>query len=267
MFSLKVVDTDMFLDMSPSAQNLYFHLGMRADDDGFVSSPKKIMAITNASEDDMRVLVAKNFVIPMATNGVSVITHWHTNNLIRPDRYQETGYKDEKARLGVNNGMYIQGFGIPNVIPNVIPNGNQMATQVRLGKVRLGNETNISAKCSERPTRTYLPVDDDGGLAKQPAKQTAPPLAKLLIEVLKKEQGLKHLDGGNNIRAATDVARKFKDECDTRFQSHNETDEYYADQFGVMLHAVFSKDSYFKANSTSMRFINNNLIKMINSVL
>lgn len=129
------------------------------------------------------------------------------------------------------------------------------------------SNTNISAKCSERPTRTYLPVDDDGGIAKQPAKQTAPPLANMLIEVLKKEQGLKHLDGGNNIRAASDVARKFSDECDTRFQSHNETDEYYADQFGVMLRAVFAKDSYFKSNATSMRFINNNLIKMINSVL
>ena len=136
MFSLKVVDTDMFLDMSPSAQNLYFHLGMRADDDGFVSSPKKIMVMVNASEDDMRVLLAKNFVIKMATNGIAVITHWHTNNLIRPDRYQETEYKEEKNRLNLSDGKYNQDFGLLNVIPN----GNQMATQVRLGKDSIGKD-------------------------------------------------------------------------------------------------------------------------------
>src|SRR3990167_156626 len=92
MFSLKVIDTDNFLDMSPTAQNLYFHLGMRADDDGFVASPKKIMQICGAPDDDMKVLIAKGFIIPMATNGVSVITHWKVNNLIRPDRYVETEY-------------------------------------------------------------------------------------------------------------------------------------------------------------------------------
>ncbi len=146
MFSLKVIDTDIFLDMSPSAQNLYFHLGMRADDDGFVASPKKIMVMTNASEDDMKVLMAKNFVIQMSTNGVSVITHWHMNNLIRPDRYQETEYKEEKTRLRVENGKYTADFnhelGIPNVIPEIgTQNGSETAPQVRLGKVRLGKNT------------------------------------------------------------------------------------------------------------------------------
>jgi hypothetical protein len=132
MFSLKVIDTDTFLDMSASAQNLYFHLGMRADDDGFVASPKKIMVMANASEDDMKVLIAKNFIIRMATNGVSVITHWHTNNLIRPDRYQETEYKEEKSRLDVVNGKYSQSFGMTSGIPDVIPS---------IGKDRLGKDT------------------------------------------------------------------------------------------------------------------------------
>ncbi len=149
MFSLKVVDTDIFLDMSASAQNLYFHLGMRADDDGFISSPKKIMVMCNASEDDMKVLLAKNFVIKMATNGVSVVTHWHTNNLIRPDRYQATEYKEEKARLEIVNGKYSA-----NLLG--IPNGNHLATQDRLGKVSIGKDrlgkdknTNTSEQSSQ----------------------------------------------------------------------------------------------------------------------
>lgn len=142
MFSLKVVDTDTFLDMSSSAQNLYFHLGMRADDDGFVSSPKKIMMLCNASEDDMKVLIAKGFLIQMATNGVSVITHWHTNNLIRSDRYEETEYKEEKSRLNLSDGKYNQSFGIPVV--------NQTATQVRLGKVsKIHGESDDSQKVIE----------------------------------------------------------------------------------------------------------------------
>ncbi len=156
MFSLKVVDTDTFLEMSPSAQNLYFHLGMRADDDGFVASPKKIMGMVNASEDDMRVLVAKNFVIKMVTNGVSVITHWHTNNLIRPDRYQGTQYQEEKARLVIEEGKYKTDlFGIPNVIPN----GNQLATQVRLGKVRLGKNTIAGKKPANEGEEPQIPFN------------------------------------------------------------------------------------------------------------
>ena len=143
MFSLKVVDTDTFLEMSASAQNLYFHLGMRADDDGFVSSPKKIMVMCNASEDDMKVLLAKGFLIKMVTNGVSVITHWHMNNLIRPDRYQETEYKEEKKRLNLQDGKYNQEFGMTSGIPLVATG------KVRLGKDRLGEDTKTSEETSQ----------------------------------------------------------------------------------------------------------------------
>lgn len=143
MFSLKVIDTDNFLDMSPTAQNLYFHLGMRADDDGFVASPKKIMQMCGAPDDDMKVLIAKCFIIPMATNGVCVITHWKVNNLIRPDRYVETEYKEEKGRLDCKDNKYFisTGPGVKHIgIQNVIPNGNQRVTQDRLGKDRLGKD-------------------------------------------------------------------------------------------------------------------------------
>lgn len=133
MFSLKVIDTDNFLDMSVSARELYFQFGMRADDDGFVSNPKRIMKMVGASDDDLRMLVAKQFIIPMATNGVCVVTHWKINNFIRPDRYEATQFKEEKLRLNTIDGKYSFDFmnkiGIPDDIPDDIP---------RLGKDRLG---------------------------------------------------------------------------------------------------------------------------------
>ena len=98
MFSKNVARTDLFLDMSQTAQNLYFHLGIDADDDGFVS-PKMIMRMLGSTTDDLRILVAKGFVIPFE-DGVIVIRHWRVNNEIRQDRYKETQYKDHKERLG-----------------------------------------------------------------------------------------------------------------------------------------------------------------------
>lgn len=135
MLSLKIVDTDEFLDMPPTTQNLYFHFNLRADDDGFVDNPKKIMKIINSSSDDLKVLIAKNFVIPFES-GVCVIRHWKIHNLIRKDRYTETEYKKEKSLLIEKDNKYLLSGQ---------PNGNQTTTsgmhrlgKVRLGKVRLG---------------------------------------------------------------------------------------------------------------------------------
>lgn len=109
MFSLDVVDTDRFLDMPSSTQNLYFHLGMRADDDGFVASPKRITAICGCSADDLKILIQKEFVIPFAS-GVTVITDWKINNQIKSDRYKPTQYAAEKAQLQTDTaGRYIGG--------------------------------------------------------------------------------------------------------------------------------------------------------------
>ena len=98
MFSLDVVDTDSFLDMPVTSQALYFHLGMRADDDGFVSSPKKIIKTSGCNIDDLNVLISKGFLIPFSS-GVVVITDWRINNYLRPDRYNATRYVAEKNKL------------------------------------------------------------------------------------------------------------------------------------------------------------------------
>ena len=98
MFSLDVVDTDRFLDMPSSTQNLYFHLGMHGDDDGFVSSPKRIANNCGSNADELKILIQKEFVIPFES-GVVVIIDWKRNNLIRPDRYVPTLFTEEKAQL------------------------------------------------------------------------------------------------------------------------------------------------------------------------
>ena len=105
MFSLDVIDTDKFMDMPLSAQALYFHLGLRADDDGFVASPKKIMKIVDCKQDDMKVLIAKGYVIPFES-GLIVIRHWKMHNYIQTDRYRKTKHVVERERLELVNNVY-----------------------------------------------------------------------------------------------------------------------------------------------------------------
>jgi hypothetical protein len=138
MFSPSVVGSDSFLDMGTTARELYFELGIYADDDGFIS-PKKIMRMTGASEDDLKVLIAKNFVIPFES-GVVVVRHWKTNNLIRKDWYRETVYKTEKAQLASDvNDNYVPKQLVNEPLTTRYQNVNGSATEVRLGKVRLNN--------------------------------------------------------------------------------------------------------------------------------
>lgn len=106
MFSKSIIDSDAFLDMPLSTQALYFHLCMRADDEGFVNNPKKIQRMIGASDDDAKVLVGKKFIIPF-DSGVIVIKHWRIHNYIRADRLKSTTYEDERAMLDVkDNGAY-----------------------------------------------------------------------------------------------------------------------------------------------------------------
>lgn len=105
MFSLSIVDTDLFLEMPVTSRLLYYELGMRADDDGFVSNWKKIMRMTNLSEDDMKVLIAKKFIIPFES-GVIVIRHWRLNNYLQKDRKTSTVYKTEMSSLQLHDNVY-----------------------------------------------------------------------------------------------------------------------------------------------------------------
>lgn len=147
MFTQKIVDSDAFLDMPLSSQSLYFHLNMRADDDGFVNNPKKIQRMIGASEDDLKLLIAKRFILGFE-NGVIVIKHWRMHNLLRKDRYSPTQYQEQMARLQLkDNGSYTETTEIPMIEapdnqPTTTwqPDDNQMATQDRIGKDSIGKE-------------------------------------------------------------------------------------------------------------------------------
>ena len=101
MFAKTIIDSDAFLDMPLSAQALYFHLSMRADDDGFVNNPKKIQRMIGASDDDCKLLIMKRFILAFES-GVIVIKHWRIHNYIQKDRYKGTLYKEEMKRLTVD---------------------------------------------------------------------------------------------------------------------------------------------------------------------
>ena len=135
MFAKTVIDSDAFLDMPLSTQALYFHLSMRADDDGFINNPKKIQRMVGCGDDDLKLLIAKSFIIPFES-GIVVIKHWKIHNYIRSDRYKPTVYAEEKAILQEKeNGAYT--LGIPCGIPTGIPTVDHLDTQDRIGQVRL----------------------------------------------------------------------------------------------------------------------------------
>ena len=141
MFAKSIIDSDMFLDMPVTAQLLYFQLGMRADDDGFVNNPKRIMRDVRCSDDDMKVLIAKRYIIPFES-GVIVIRHWKLHNFIRRDRYKPSTCeeknmiettKDKVYELSESDGMSL---GIPNDNQTV----TTWDTQVSIGKDSIGKD-------------------------------------------------------------------------------------------------------------------------------
>ena len=117
MFSNLIVDSDKFLDMPLSAQALYFHMGMSADDDGFVNNPKKIQRTIGASEDDLKLLVAKQYLITF-DSGVVVIKDWRIHNYIRQDRKKASNYVDELSQLVLTD---TKTYEIAKDIPSEIP--------------------------------------------------------------------------------------------------------------------------------------------------
>lgn len=159
MFAKTIIDSDAFIDMPPSTQALYFHLAMRADDDGFINNPKSIMRVVGAKDDDTKLLIAKRFIIPFES-GVVVIKHWRIHNYIQNDRYTETKYIDEKKQLIINekNGYSLKEIGLlDDENENVYTLDTQVRLELgkdRLDKVRLERERN-------KATRFIKPTIDE----------------------------------------------------------------------------------------------------------
>ena len=148
MFTMIIVDSDAFLDMPLSTQCLYFHLNMRADDDGFVGNPKRIAKLIGSNDDDLKLLIAKRFVL-LFEDGVIVIKHWRIHNTLSRDRYVETSYTDEKKELFLkDNGSYS------------LTNGNSIDDTKLIE--RSNRQTQKRRKIDERKTHS----DKDIGLDK-----------------------------------------------------------------------------------------------------
>ena len=157
MFAKTIIDSDAFLDMPITAQLLYFHLSMRADDDGFINKPKSIMRMVGCKDDDIKLLFAKKFLIPFES-GVVVIKHWRIHNYIRKDTYTETKYKEEKSSLELDENNAYRLLDSPSS-RTCDESVNDPSTQVRLGKDRLDKNIRgftppsideVSAYCTER---------------------------------------------------------------------------------------------------------------------
>ncbi|EPV00972.1 DNA replication protein [Streptococcus agalactiae MRI Z1-024] len=205
MFSKKITDTDRFLDMPLSSQALYFHLNMGADDEGFIDKAKTIQRTIGASDDDMKLLIAKGFIIPF-DSGVVVIRHWRIHNYIRSDRFQSTIHQDEKKQIDFDATK------TANIKPskNVIPNGYQMDTQVRLDKDRLDKDR----LDKDREETIFHFVENEFGRLLSPMeietigimiKENNPDLVKEAIKRTK-------LQGKTNLNYASGILRNWRDD-------------------------------------------------------
>lgn len=165
MFSLDVVDTDKFACMSKDARYLYFELGVRADDDGFIGSPMRIIKMTESTKENLNELINTGFIIQFDT-GIIVITDWLQNNQLRKDRYKPTVYVNERNQISIDesakkyvlNGNQMETNGLRNKLNNIEkesnnkfsgkPNGNQRFPQDRLGKNSIDKDS-INNNCAE----------------------------------------------------------------------------------------------------------------------
>ena len=146
MFSKTIIDSDLFMDLPLEAQALYFHLSMRADDDGFIGNSKKLCRMLGVGEENLAILIEKELLIKF-DSGVIAVKHWREHNQIRKDRYKATIYLEEKKSLGDEGGGLAKEENKPEktsgnqMATKWQPNGNQMATQVRLGKDSIGKDS------------------------------------------------------------------------------------------------------------------------------
>jgi hypothetical protein len=174
MFTQKIIDSDAFLEMPTSAQALYFHLNMRADDDGFVNNPKKITRYVGAADDDLKLLLLKRFVIGF-DSGVIVIKHWRMHNTLRADRYTPTDYQEELSTLRLKeNKSYTEKAP-------VLDDGNQMATTWQPDGNQLEPQNRIDKNRIDK-----IRLDNEGEAGKPPrAPAFKPPTVEEIAEYCK----------------------------------------------------------------------------------
>ena len=174
MFAKRIIDSDAFLDMPLSTQSLYFHLSMRADDEGFINNPKRIQRMIGASDDDCKLLIAKGFILVFET-GVIVIKHWKIHNYIQKDRFKPTICSEEKKEIVTEeDGTYTQ----------CTRNGYALDTQVRIGKVSIGKVNSIE------PPKGVEKIPPDMEESKPLRRFTAPTLEEVKEYCAERKNGV-----------------------------------------------------------------------------
>lgn len=161
MFTKQIIDSDAFLDMPLSSQSLYFHLNMRADDDGFINNPKKIQRMIGASDDDLKILIGKRFVLTFQS-GVIVIKHWRMHNTLKGDRYTPTQYTEELKSLVLKpNKSYTESFEAISCQNGTIVEANWNRIGTTDKKSIEEKSIDIEKKRGEAPPFDYQEVVDN----------------------------------------------------------------------------------------------------------
>lgn len=158
MFSQKVTETDKFLDMGLTAQSLYFHLGMNADDDGFVGNPKSIKRMIGASEDDLKALVEKDYLI-VFDDGVVVIKDWLVSNYVKKDRYTPTIYTDDMKLIGLDKNKRYQ------FVSDLEPERNQVGTEMSPGCIQGGDK--MEPECIQSGSKNENQISNENSQPQQ----------------------------------------------------------------------------------------------------
>ena len=169
MFTKRISDSDAFIEMPATSQALYFHLNQGADDDGFNNQVQMAMWKSHASIDDLKILMAKNFIIRFES-GVIVIKHWRMHNTLRRDRYVPTNFQEELAMLGVKeneaytlNGSQLVTERLPigcQTVAEMLPDGCQMVAkrlpQDSIDKISIGKSSIDDVKRGKK-TKVFVP--------------------------------------------------------------------------------------------------------------
>lgn len=196
MFSKIIIDGDKFLDIPLSSQALYFHLGMRADDDGFINCPKKIQRMVGASDDDLEILIEKGFLIAFES-GIVVIKHWRMHNCLRKDRHNGTIYTEEKSRLSITeNGTYIH-----NVTPVCLEKVQDESTLNSQDGMDLKEERMIILVVNEynRICVSFPKVHDISDHMKETIRESLKTNdIRIFMKLFKKAEGSSFLKGKND---------------------------------------------------------------------
>ena len=154
MMSKSVIDTDMFLDMPASTQCLYFHMLLRADDDGFLKNAKTIMRTVGASPDDIKLLIAKQYLIPFDT-GIMAIKHWRIHNYIKKDRYKPTDCEEIKLLEVNEKGEYVLAEPVRNQVGSNMEPQDRDRDRIEIGKDRDSSRKRSSANNSTTAAQKF----------------------------------------------------------------------------------------------------------------